>query len=375
MKSLFRNGDADIWEPVVRLMDKAVAEDVFPGAVLLVGKPRAVLFHRAFGLGNRFTGEKVSLDTLFDLASLTKPLATTLAIICLIQEGKLSLDTCVGTVLTEIESTEKKMIRIQELLYHTSGLPAHREYFREVMARSALERRGMMRWLLVREPLVRPAGTFAEYSDLGFMLLSWIIERITGVRFDHFVKQRIYAPLGLHYLYFVDRSSPRLEAPFAATEFCPWRKTLLVGEVSDDNAWAAGGIEGHAGLFGTANDVFTLLNVLMAAYHGDGRGVFLPSIVQTFFKKDPLSSRALGFDTPSREGSSCGRYFSNETVGHLGFTGTSFWMDLEREIMVILLTNRVHPDRNNNRIREFRPVIHDAVMEILVSEPESFRFD
>jgi CubicO group peptidase (beta-lactamase class C family) len=160
----------------------------------------------------------------------------------------------------------------------------------------------------------------------------------------------------------VDKKPPVAE--FAATEKCPWRGTLLEGVVHDDNAYSVGGIEGHAGLFGTAGDVFDILSELMAVYQGSvSKGVFDVDLTRRFLSLNEQNGRTLGFDTPSSKGSSCGRYFSKRTVGHLGFTGTSFWMDLERAIIVILLTNRIHPSRNNNRIKAFRPKLHDTVME------------
>jgi CubicO group peptidase (beta-lactamase class C family) len=157
-------------------------------------------------------------------------------------------------------------------------------------------------------------------------------------------------------------------AEFAATERCPWRGILLEGVVHDDNAYSVGGIEGHAGLFGTAGDVLDLLSELMAVYQGSvSTGVFDVDLTRYFLSLNEQNGRALGFDAPSSKGSSCGRYFSKRTVGHLGFTGTSFWMDLDRAIIVILLTNRIHPSRDNDRIKDFRPKLHDAVMKIFAN--------
>jgi CubicO group peptidase (beta-lactamase class C family) len=202
------------------------------------------------------------------------------------------------------------------------------------------------------------------------MILCWVIEQVTGSRLDRFVTDEIYNPLGLEHLFFVDLYSTKTrEADFAATELCPWRNILLEGAVHDDNAYVLGGIEGHAGLFGTAQDVLSLLSELMAAYSGfPCTTVFERNLIQTFLKRHEHTGRVLGFDTPSPVGSSCGQYFSRETVGHLGFTGTSFWMDLVRKVIIILLTNRVHPSRNNNKIKAFRPKLHDEVMKKLINE-------
>jgi CubicO group peptidase (beta-lactamase class C family) len=360
----------DIWMPVRHLMDRAVMGDVFPGAGRLGGGAEGVLFKQSFGVANRFTGEPVTLQTVFDLASLTKPLATALTILYLIEKGKLGIETCLGEVLPAFRNTSKHSIQIRHLLYHTSGLPAHREYYHDLALLPMAERKTALRRLLVKEPLVRAIGVAPEYSDLGFMMLCWVIEEVTHERLDRFVSEKIYRPLGLRNLFFMDVMAPTIqkkEMPFAATECCSWRKALMAGAVSDDNAWVTGGIDGHAGLFGTAEDVYGLLKALLAAFHGKANSLFCPELVRAFFKRDAVSSRALGFDTPNLEGSSSGSLFSVNTVGHLGFTGTSFWMDLDRGMVVVLLTNRIHPHRNNNRIRAFRPIVHDAVMKILLA--------
>jgi CubicO group peptidase (beta-lactamase class C family) len=153
---------------------------------------------------------------------------------------------------------------------------------------------------------------------------------------------------------------------FAATERCPWRDTIIEGVVHDENAYAVGGIEGHAGLFGTAKDVYRLLSVLLTDFYGQSESIlFEKKLMQTFFIRAGSSGRPLGFDAPSSTGASCGQYFSKKSVGHLGFTGTSFWMDLDRGVIVILLTNRVHPSRDNVKIKAFRPQLHDVVMTLI----------
>jgi CubicO group peptidase (beta-lactamase class C family) len=206
------------------------------------------------------------------------------------------------------------------------------------------------------------------YSDLGFMILEWMIEHVSGKRLDCFASEMIYNPLGVDNLFFVDlHTNRKWRAPFAATEQCPWRKILLSGQVHDENAYVVGGIEGHAGLFGTAAAVYTLVRKLLSAYQGrDSDNLFQTKIVRLFFKRLPKSDKALGFDMPSLKDSSAGHHFSANSVGHLGFTGTSFWMDLDRSVIVILLTNRVHPSRDNVAIKAFRPALHDAVMQCLL---------
>jgi len=216
---------------------------------------------------------------------------------------------------------------------------------------------------------VQPVGSHVVYSDIGFMILEWLVEEICGKRFDRFVSATLYEPLGLGNLFFIDTEAGRKPGVFAATEQCPWRQQLQSGQVHDENAYAAGGVQGHAGLFGAALDVHRLLSHLLSSYHGQpSTPLFQPDMVQLFFRPLAGSDKALGFDTPSLSGSSSGRFFSRNSVGHLGFTGTSFWMDLDRSIIVVLLTNRVHPTRDNEEIKAFRPLLHDAVMLSLLGE-------
>jgi CubicO group peptidase (beta-lactamase class C family) len=178
------------------------------------------------------------------------------------------------------------------------------------------------------------------------------------------VSEKIYKPLGLDNLFFPGLNALHSSAPFAATEQCPWRNRLVIGQVHDENAYVVGGVEGHAGLFGSAAAVHKLLLELLSVFHGKSvHRLFQTELVRLFFRRLPGTDRALGFDIPSDENSSAGGYFSVNTVGHLGFTGTSFWMDLDRSIIVILLTNRVHPNRDNEAIKVFRPTLHNEVMK------------
>jgi CubicO group peptidase (beta-lactamase class C family) len=201
------------------------------------------------------------------------------------------------------------------------------------------------------------------YSDIGFMILEWVVSQKAGKPLDQFVAEQIYGPLGLENLFFPGRRGAAAEKAFAATEFCPWRNCLMEGVVHDENAYVVGGVGGHAGLFGNAASVNALLSILTAAFHGDSSGgVFQADSVRNFLARRDDTQRALGFDCPSPVGSSAGRFFPKTSVGHLGFTGTSFWMDLDRSITVILLSNRIHPSRDNRKIKAFRPELHDAVM-------------
>ncbi|MGD9175843.1 MAG: serine hydrolase [Desulfobacterales bacterium] len=353
-------------ELVDRLMKSAVAEGSFPGAVLLVSSESTVVFLKAYGLAHIYEKVPVTTETIFDLASLTKPLATTLAVMHLVQNRRISVEDSLGDLVPDFQGNAKARVRLKHLLYHNSGLPDYRPYYQKLSKIPMDSRRTALRQFLVAEPLIHPCGEKVLYSDLGFMILAWVVEHITGRRLDQLVADEIYRPLGLRQLFFNAQNAAGLEGSFAATENCPWRREILAGQVHDENAFAVGGVEGHAGLFGTAGDVNTLLIELLRAYQGRiTDGVFSRDLLHQFFKRLPQTDKAMGFDMPLFEGASCGRGFSLNSVGHLGFTGTSFWMDLERSTIVVLLTNRVHPTRENELIKAFRPRLHDAVMNTL----------
>jgi CubicO group peptidase (beta-lactamase class C family) len=351
-----------------RLMRQALADGVFPGAVLLAGRGGEILVHAAYGTVNIHTRQPVGTATVFDLASLTKPLATTLAVMLLCQQGRLDLDQHLPAVLPAAGFGDKREITIAQLLAHTSGLPDYRPYFRELARLPAAERRRRLRELLLHEPLLHPPGAEVLYSDLDFMLLEWVVEAAAGQRLDRFVAEHVFAPLRTTSLFFIDSKCPAPPAVYAATEYCPWRGRLMEAEVHDENAHALGGVAGHAGLFGTAAAIHTVLVELLAAYRGEPEArLFRPDVVRRFWQPMPGAGKALGFDLPSAVRPSCGRFFPPDSVGHLGFTGTSFWVHRAEQLSVVLLTNRVHPSRDNISIRLFRPQIHDAVMKSLLA--------
>jgi CubicO group peptidase (beta-lactamase class C family) len=348
------------------LIRQALVTKVFPGAVLMVSQKGVIQFQQAYGVANIFDGRPVTIDTVFDLASLTKPLATSLAVMQLIASQQLSLNQSVGSILAPFNSQGKKTIAIEHLLSHTSGYPDYRPYYLHLANFAQPHRRPELRKLLAAEPLQSLPGAEVCYSDLGFMVLQWVVETVTNQRLDAFVTQSIYQPLGLDRLFFIDLDKPRPDVHYAATEVCPWRGALLEGAVHDENAYALGGISGQAGLFGDAPTVHKLLAELARAYSGSSpRDQFATETVGRFFKRYEGHSMALGFDVPAASASSSGQYFSRNSVGHLGFTGTSFWVDLDRSAIVILLTNRVHPSRANDKLKAFRPLLHDAVMQAL----------
>jgi CubicO group peptidase (beta-lactamase class C family) len=361
----------------------AVSQGVFPGAVLLVRQGRSVAHEAAYG--SRATmPEKapMALETVFDLASLTKPLATTLAFMLLVQERKIRLDDQVTRVIPMYGVLGKSVTTFRHLLSHASGLAAWKPFYEEIIKG---EKSGRINFvgsraaksdvyeLIHRDKPLSPPGSQALYSDLGFMILGEAVEILSGSALDRFCQERIFKPLGLRSTGFVDltqlrarRLQPVTES-IAPTENCPWRKKILCGEVHDDNCYAMGGVAGHAGLFSTARDLHSLLARLDQCLHGEDKFIARP-LLEEFFTKDKSIERgtfALGWDTPTPGQSSSGSLFSPRSVGHLGFTGCSIWWDLEKDCHVILLTNRVHPTRKNEKIKEFRPQIHDLIMKAL----------
>jgi len=371
------------WGAVEHAFNDAVAQGVFPGAVVLVGKGEEVIYEQAFG-HRSLMPDKTALhaSTVFDVASLTKPLATTMAIMHLVREKKLRLEDQVTRFIPTYGVFGKHVTTCRHLLNHSSGLPAWKPYYEEIVK---LEKAGKIHFIasraahrfvleqIHREKPVDPPGTRGLYSDLGFILLGEIVETVSGATLDRFCMERVFKPLGLRSTAFVDLTqlkTRRLEPVkdvIAPTENCPWRKKILCGEVHDDNAYAMGGVAGHAGLFSSPRDIHALIAFLDGCLRGQND--LLPAVLVTqFLTKDESvanSSYALGWDTPSSKDSTSGQYFSPRSVGHLGFTGTSIWWDLEKNCHVILLTNRVHPSRKNEKIKEFRPKIHDLIMKVL----------
>lgn len=355
------------WQEIDSQMRRALSDRVFPGAVLWVAKEDRVVFAKAYGYANIFSAKPVSINTVFDLASLTKPLATGLAVMKLMDRGRLNLEQNLASLLPAFTDSGKDEIKLWQLLSHTSGLPAYQPYYIEISRLPRLIRKPSFRRLLVKEPLAGRPGQARVYSDVGFMILEWVVEAVGGGGLDRFVDENIYRPLGIEGLFFTTCAQRhQRQRDFAATELCAWRGRLLEGVVHDDNAYSVGGVGGHAGLFGTAGDVHALLLELLKGYGNDPTCFFPPALIREFLTPTARLHGCLGFDRPSAEGSSSGRYFSKRSVGHLGFTGTSFWMDLTNSIIVILLTNRVHPRRDNWKIKAFRPLIHDMIMQKLL---------
>ncbi|HEX3130099.1 MAG TPA: serine hydrolase domain-containing protein [Thermoanaerobaculia bacterium] len=344
------------FDEVDRLLETYRERHAFPGGVLAVGNQTGLIHLHPFGrLSYAPDARAVTANTLYDLASLTKVVATTTMAMILVDERRLDLDKPVHDFLPAFQGPGKEEVTLRHLLTHSSGLPATAPLFQEIRGKAAYVER------IAAMDLTYPPGSKSVYSDLGIILLGDILERTARRPLDVFAQERIFLPLGMKHTGF---RPPRLLWPrIAPTENDPWRGRMVQGEVHDENAFAMGGVAPHAGLFSTAGDLARFAKMLL---NGGGR-IVSSQTLEMFTKKAgiPDSDRALGWDTKSAEGSSAGTLFSTRSFGHTGFTGTSIWIDPDRQLFVILLTNRVHPTRENNLIREVRPAVADAVVRAL----------
>jgi CubicO group peptidase (beta-lactamase class C family) len=355
-------------KPAYDILDRAVADNAFPGGVLAVGLNDEVAVHPFGHLTRDAKSPAVTADTIYDVASLTKVIVTTTAIMHLVQSGELSLDAPVVRFIPEWAAAAKSdpdpswrgRVTIKMLLLHDSGLPAHRDFYK----RSKQQEHNAMLARIMAEPLVREPGTKIEYSDLGFILLGEVVERLNGEPLDETAKD-IFEPLGMkNSLFNPDKNLRSRIAPTEDDE--SYRYRIIHGEVHDENAWALGGVAGHAGLFSTAGDIAEFAQMILNGGIYAHHRMLRRSTINQFTARETVgdSVRALGWDVPVQPSSS-GQYFSAKSFGHTGFTGTSLWIDPERNLFVILLTNRVNPTRENDKIRQVRPAVHDTVFESL----------
>ena len=352
--------------------EKGLAEGVYSGVSAAVSVVKNTVRSQGWFCGgvtrcDQF-GVPVERSTLFDLASLTKPLCTTLCTLSLISSGKLNWTDDVLSLLQFENNRNNNKITIENILHHASGLPAYKPYFLEFKPQPSRKNILSLLRKILNEPLLYSPDTKCLYSDLGFILLGALIEQIATVSLDKFYQKNILDPMQLaeNILFLPINEGVRGEKKaIMATENCPWRQRVLQGEVHDEHCWLMGGVAGHAGLFGTATGVLHLCERLLdcwqeRAHHPAFANALLRYALN--WKKGDESWH-LGFDSPTPGQSSSGQYFSSQSAGHLGFTGTSFWMDPTQSIVVVLLTNRVHPSRENTKIKAFRPFFHDYLME------------
>jgi beta-glucosidase-like glycosyl hydrolase/CubicO group peptidase (beta-lactamase class C family) len=353
--------------PAYTLLERAVADGAFPGGVLAVGLDNKLVVH-PFG---RFTRDAkaapVRADTIYDLASLTKPIVTTTCVMILVQQKRLDLDAPLSRLLPEWSTAAQNdpnpawraRVTPRMLLLHDSGLPAHRDFYKKAKGHDGVPA------LVMAEPLVHEPGKQIEYSDLGFILLGEIVQRLTGESLAEFARKEIFSPLGMKTSLFNPPRALRASIPPTENDLS-YRKRLIQGEVHDQNAWAMGGIAGDAGLFSTAGDVTVFAQMILNGGIYAHHRVVSRTTISEFTAHQTIgnSARTLGWDV-ALDPAATGRFFSTRAFGHYGFTGTSLWIDPERNLFIILLTNRVNPSVDNIKIRRVRPELHDAIFEAL----------
>jgi CubicO group peptidase (beta-lactamase class C family) len=353
---------------VYAVLQEAIASRAFPGCAFgVLANGRVVL---ADALGNFTYDDRASAvcpDTVFDIASLTKVVCTTAVAVILCERGILDLDTRLGDVLPAFVvgrrgSESARQVNIRNLLAHNSGLPGYVEFFRTARTPEALFRQ------CLQLPIEVTPGERAEYSDPGFILLGKALELLKRESLDKAAEREIFYPLGMSATGFRPPGADRDRIPPTEIDES-LRHRVIQGEVQDENAWVLGGVAGHAGLFSNVPDLLRFSAAILASFSGEEAGVsglFARETTERFAERQGPegSSRALGWDTPSAQ-SSAGSHFSKHSIGHLGYSGCSLWIDLDASVAAVLLTNRTWPDRSSQAIRRVRPAFHDAVRECL----------
>ena len=336
------------------ILNAAIADRATPGAAVAVGRNGRVVVSAGYGHTDWAGGAPAATDsTLYDLASLTKTVATTTAAMMLEERGELDLDRPVARYLAGFNAPDKAAITPRMLLTHTSGMRSYHPLYREAKGRAEY-----LKFINAR-PLAHPPGTRTEYMDWNMVLLQLVIEQVTGEPLDRWLAARVFGPLGMRDTRFTPPAS--LRPRIAPTEVQAFRGGLVWGEVHDENAWALGGVAGHAGLFSSARDLAVFARMMLGGGSVGGVRLLRPETVARWTRRQGGgSSRVLGWDTFT-PGSGAGRYFSERSFGHTGFTGTSIWMDPENGVFVVLLTNRVNPTRDNSKHVPLRSAVSNAV--------------
>ena len=377
--------------------NNAIAEGVFPAADVLVARSGEIIFRGSYGQARE--------STCFDIASLTKPIATATLTMMLTAEGLIKLDDTAYQWLPGARQPAHKQITVAHLMNHVSGLPAWQPYYRELPFSlvGTEEGRRMILDSCYAEELISEPGSKTIYSDIGYIILGEMLDHAGSAPLDELFAKRIAKPLGLSDTFYSrvrggepsttsrrTRTRPDQHVPtpkhgapedrpqrkkgehrrFAPTEDCPWRERVIHGEVHDPNAYALGGVAGHAGLFSTADDIHRFALELTRCYKGESSWIE-PDVVRDFLKEakqKPAGEQFVGgWNRPSRKNSASGHLFSPNSIGHLGYTGCSLWIDLSADYWVVLLTNRIHPTSTNQMITAFRPAIHDLIHDVLIA--------
>ncbi len=353
------------FDKVDKVVETAIKDSAFPGAVLLISKDGHTIYQKAYGhYTYNDSSPLMKISTIFDLASVSKVISTTTCTMICYDRGLFKLDDKVSKYIPAFGHNGKENVTIRNLLVHDSGLrPDIKSY--KAYENSPHPEQDILNEIY-SDTLIYPIGTKMVYSDLNMITMAKIIEKITGKTLDKFADEEVFKPLGMnHTMYNPPASIKDSIAPTETDNY--FRNRQLQGEVHDETSFLMGGVAGHAGLFSNVNDLAKFLKMLLNKGSLNGKQLIKPETVNLFIKQQSdLSSRALGWDTKSTEGySSAGKYFSPLSYGHTGFTGTSVWTDPTRKLIVIFLTNRVYPTRKNTKILQVRPLVHNAVIEAL----------
>ena len=357
----------DRFHDAFTILQNAIADRAFPACSLAVSLRGELVVHKALG---RFTYDsaspEVTTSSIFDLASLTKVVATTAMAMILYERGLLDLEAPVTAIVPEFighdsgefsdNAPRRREVTVRMLLAHSSGLPAYEKLFLRTKSREALLQAALI------TPLTAAPGVRAAYSDIDFIILGVALERLADESLDAFCQREVFGPLGMTHTTFNPAQALKGSIPPTADD-PTFRRRIIQGEVQDENASVLGGVAPHAGLFSTAEDLATFAHAML----NGGHPILRSSTVELFSRRESVpegTSRALGWDTPSAASQS-GKYFSSRSFGHLGYTGTSLWIDPDRQLSITLLTNRTWPDCQNHAIKQARPAFHDAVIESL----------
>jgi len=361
LKSPFGGADSNFnFSEVDSLMNWAVKDSVFPGAVLVVGYKGKLIYEKAFG---NYTydknSEKVTTSTIYDIASLTKVVGTTPAVMLLVQQGKIDLEDKVSKYIPSFVSNGKDKILVKNLLLHNAGLPPFINFYEKCKTKSEAYE------IIDNLQLSYTPGSKVVYSDLSMIMMQRIIEKITGESLDKFLKSNLFDILEMNSTMF--NPGKKIKAKIAPTEIDKtFRKRLIQGEVHDENAYFFGGVSGHAGLFSTGHDLAIYVQTLLNDGWFSNKNIFNKEIINNWTDREfTKCERGYGWDLKGGNKPSCGNKFSDKSFGHTGFTGTSIWVDKEKELFVILLSNRVYPSRDNNKHIRFRPLIHTKIVEAI----------
>jgi CubicO group peptidase (beta-lactamase class C family) len=342
------------------LLEKAIAESVFPGCALAVTLRGELIAHKGLGKFTYDTGSPpVEPGSIFDLASLTKIVATATMAMILFERGVLDLEAPVAAIVPEFAGDDERRrdVSIRMVLSHSSGLPAYEKLFLQAKTRDDLLAAALAM------PLAADPGSRSEYSDIGFIILGMALERLADEPLETFCQREVFGPLGMSHTTFRPPQAWREKIVPTADETHGFRGRVIQGEVQDENASVLGGVGAHAGLFANVEDLAVFAHSML----NGGHPILRPDMIAQFTRRESLpagTSRALGWDTPSAPSQS-GRHLSQRSFGHLGYTGTSLWIDPDRQLSITLLTNRTWPDVKNQAIKQVRPAVYDAVFENL----------